>query len=233
MLTTRLRQGDGAVRGWLVGLAFAYGILHALGPGHGKVLVASFMVANRTKLRRAVVQGALAAFLHGTSAIIIVTLIRTFALGRSTQVFGVWSANLEVFSYALISLLGLFLVVTQCYEIVRKEKHGQASGRKAPGWWMWLSLGLIPCPGTMIILLFFMSQKLFLLGILLSFVMAFGMSVTLGSVALLSAYLRNTIKPVQTVEGDRRRVGGAEVLGLMGAAFVLCCGVLLLWYSLG
>ncbi len=86
----------------------------------------------------------------------------------------------------------------------------------------------------MIILLFFMSQKLFLLGILLSFVMAFGMSVTLGSVALLSAYLRNTIKPVQTVEGDRRRVGGAEVLGLMGgAAFVLCCGVLLLWYSLG
>src|SRR5206468_10548293 len=74
MLTSTIRavRTSGSAAWTLAGLSFAYGVFHAAGPGHGKAVIASYMIANERALRRGLVISLLAALLQGVVAILIV-----------------------------------------------------------------------------------------------------------------------------------------------------------------
>jgi nickel/cobalt transporter (NicO) family protein len=93
----------------LAGASLLYGVFHAAGPGHGKAVLASYMIASRAALRRGMTLAALAALLQGVVAITLV--------GAAAAVFGAtatqmkWAAeNIERASYAAIAILGASLV---------------------------------------------------------------------------------------------------------------------------
>ena len=65
---------DGSKMWLLVGLSFAYGIFHAAGPGHGKAVISSYMVANEVALRRGILLSFVSAFLQGLTAIAVMML---------------------------------------------------------------------------------------------------------------------------------------------------------------
>ena len=58
----------------LVGLSFAYGIFHAAGPGHGKAVISSYMLANEVALRRGIMLSFVSAFLQAVTAIVVMAL---------------------------------------------------------------------------------------------------------------------------------------------------------------
>ena len=93
----------------LASLAFAYGIFHAAGPGHGKAVIASYMLANERALRRGVVLAALAALLQAVVAIAIVG-IASLALEATAQKMTAATHAVEVASYFFITALGFWLV---------------------------------------------------------------------------------------------------------------------------
>ncbi|WP_306048246.1 nickel/cobalt transporter [Oceaniradius stylonematis] len=102
---------DGGPGAWLlVGLSFLYGILHAAGPGHGKVVISSYMLANETALRRGIALSFAASLVQALSAIVIVGLgflvLRQLAVSQTdtTRFF-------EIASYGLVVALGLWLLV--------------------------------------------------------------------------------------------------------------------------
>ena len=66
-----MRQ-DGSQVWLLVGLSFLYGIFHAAGPGHGKAVISSYMIANEVELRRGVVISFISAFVQGVMAVVLV-----------------------------------------------------------------------------------------------------------------------------------------------------------------
>ncbi|MGE0500422.1 MAG: nickel/cobalt transporter [Rhizobiaceae bacterium] len=103
-----IREGGGGV--WvLVGLSFAYGVFHAAGPGHGKAVISSYMLANEVALRRGVMLSFVSAFLQAVSAIVVIGL--AFLVLRGTAVSmtdATWF--LEVSSYVLITLFGAWLL---------------------------------------------------------------------------------------------------------------------------
>jgi len=110
-LTTALKamREDGSQLWILVGLSFAYGIFHAAGPGHGKAVISSYMLANEVALRRGVMLSFISAFLQALTAIVVMTLV--FLLLRGTSVSmtdATWF--LEVTSYALITAFGAWLL---------------------------------------------------------------------------------------------------------------------------
>jgi len=100
---------DGTHLWVLVGLSFLYGIFHAAGPGHGKAVISSYMLANEVALKRGVMLSFVSAFLQAVSAVVIIGL--TFLVLRGTSVSmtdATWF--LETASYALIAAFGAWLL---------------------------------------------------------------------------------------------------------------------------
>ena len=93
----------------LAGASFAYGVFHAAGPGHGKAVLASYMIASETALRRGMILAALAALLQGCVAIALVGAAAALLGATAMQMKD--AANLiELASYGAIALLGAGLV---------------------------------------------------------------------------------------------------------------------------
>lgn len=103
-----MRQDGGQL--WiLVGLSFAYGVFHAAGPGHGKAVISSYMLANEVALRRGVMLSFVSAFLQAITAIAVMALVFLVLRGTSISMTqATWT--LEVASYALIAAFGAWLL---------------------------------------------------------------------------------------------------------------------------
>lgn len=93
----------------LVGMSFAYGVFHAAGPGHGKAVISSYMIANEVELKRGVTLSFMSAIMQGITAIIVVGavyfVLRGTAISMSDATF-----TLEAASYVLIILFGCWLL---------------------------------------------------------------------------------------------------------------------------
>jgi nickel/cobalt exporter len=103
-----IRADSSAVWG-LLALAFAYGVFHAAGPGHGKAVLASYLVANERALKRGLVLAGLAALLQALVALAIVGGA-TLLLGTTAQGMRSAAQSVEIASYAAIVVLGVALV---------------------------------------------------------------------------------------------------------------------------
>ena len=100
---------DGSKLWLLVGLSFTYGIFHAAGPGHGKAVISSYMLANEVALRRGILLSFISAFLQALTAIVVMTLIFLVLRGTSISMTdATWF--LEIASYALITAFGAWLL---------------------------------------------------------------------------------------------------------------------------
>jgi len=89
----------------LAAASFAYGVFHAAGPGHGKAVLASYMIANETALRRGLLLAGLAALLQGAVAIALVG-VAAVLFGATAQRMTDAATWIETASYAAIAALG-------------------------------------------------------------------------------------------------------------------------------
>src|SRR5262245_2628395 len=110
----------------LAALSFVYGILHAVGPGHGKTIISSYVVANEETVRRGVLISFVAAGLQALTAIALVGVLLIGLNATGLQV-NAWSNYLESASYALIAGVGLYLLVTQLGRLWRGWRRAPAS----------------------------------------------------------------------------------------------------------
>ncbi len=186
----------------LLALAFAYGLLHALGPGHRKVALAAYFVARPARPLRGVAAGASVAFLHAASAVSVIYGLYYLFRSTVTTSFASVSSILELSSYAAIVLLGLILLTLAVRGIVKNQRNGQCAGRdgKADNAGriehgegktliaIVLSSGVVPCPGTALILIFCLSQKLPWIGVLAALAMSVGMAVVTVGVSLIAIF---------------------------------------------
>lgn len=131
------RQLTGAVRAWqqdgwaawlLLGLSFAYGVFHALGPGHGKAVLTAYVLANRETIRNGALLALLSAFLQAVVAVVLVGVaagllnVSGVTLNRATW----W---LELGSYFMMVALGLFLVYRH---VIRAAFQRGVQGQQHP-----------------------------------------------------------------------------------------------------
>jgi nickel/cobalt transporter (NicO) family protein len=113
-----MRQNPWAL--WsLVTLSFTYGIFHAAGPGHGKAVISSYMIANETELKRGIVISFLSAMTQGLVAILAIGT--AFFLLRGTGISVTKTTwGLEITSYLLIVLFGLNMLWRKLRSMRRK-----------------------------------------------------------------------------------------------------------------
>lgn len=94
---------------WLVSISFLYGVFHAAGPGHGKAVISSYMIANEVALRRGVILSFMSSFLQAITAVIVIAAAYFVLRGLSVTMTQT-TRFLEIASYALIASFGLWLL---------------------------------------------------------------------------------------------------------------------------
>lgn len=180
--------GGGAAGLAIVLLGFVYGLVHAAGPGHGKFVVGSYFLSHPGRPARAVALGAAMAFLQAVTAIAIVTGLLIMA-GVSMPHMLDKAAAVEAIAYGLILLLGLSMLLrcgvrgTACGHCAggrHDHRHDQRRDHIA----MVLAVGLRPCSGALVLLLFTLTAGIYLVGIAATLAMALGTAITISITGL-------------------------------------------------
>ncbi|MER9329555.1 nickel/cobalt transporter [Mesorhizobium sp. M0488] len=103
-----MRQ-DGSKLWMLIGLSFAYGIFHAAGPGHGKAVISSYMVANEVALRRGILLSFVSALLQGLTAVAVMAVAYFVLRGTAVSMTdAAWF--MEIMSFVFVTLFGAWLL---------------------------------------------------------------------------------------------------------------------------
>lgn len=218
------RESSSALRPLvLMWMAFAFGAVHAVTPGHGKSVVASYFLGQGAAPRHGLTMSAKVIATHVLSAIILV-LAATFLVDVS---FGARPADFPIarlVSYAGVTAVGGFLL----WHALRRDHAPATLHPTAREGALPYFAGLAPCPLTTIIMVVALANGMIVLGLLVSLSMALGMTVTVTLFALTVILSRRRLLEFLARHAARiDRV--ARVLEIAGAAAVTAVG--LMWLS--
>ena len=164
-------------------LSFLYGSVHAAGPGHGKAIAMSYTLAKGKRYLSGILLGGLIAIIHAGSAISLVVLLRYVLEKAITTSLESATQATQIVSYGLICLIGLYLLVKGFYSLLNGFSHqdGQHPNKShyANTFTAALAIGIIPCPGVIMMLLFCLSLEQLVLGMLLCAAVSLGMALTI------------------------------------------------------
>lgn len=272
-------------------LSFTYGVLHAAGPGHGKAVISSYVLANEKTVKRGIMLSFLSAFFQALSAIVIVGVL-AIALNATSLKISATERWIETISWGFVALIGIWLLYGQLGALIRRraepaavvhhhprvhaQAHDPAPGHgggcgcgsdhghththahgpthephvhaadgsccghahmpdpgQLEGTMSWrkaiaiaLSVGIRPCTGAILVLIFSLSQGILIAGIFATFAMALGTAITVSALASLAVGSRELA--VRMAGGESRLAGavatgaglfGSTLVFLMGAAF--------------
>ncbi len=197
--------------------AFGWGALHALSPGHGKAMVAAYLVGTRGTARHAVALGATVTVTH---------TIGVFALGLVTLALSQYVLPEDL--YPWLTLVSGLMVVGVGAAVLRSRlrrthdhHHHHHHHPEQLGWrgivGMGAAAGLIPCPSALVVLLAAVSQHEVALGLLLIVAFSLGLAGTLTVLGLAVVSARRLI--------PRRLAAGRVVTALPAASALLIVAV--------
>jgi nickel/cobalt exporter len=114
----RAAKADGSAVWTLLGLSFLYGVFHAAGPGHGKAVISSYMVASGETWRRGVMLSFISAAAQAAVAVILVA-VAAGVIGVTARVMREAERWIEIASYGLIVAVGLSLTWSKARALVQ------------------------------------------------------------------------------------------------------------------
>jgi nickel/cobalt exporter len=211
----------------LIALAFTYGVIHALGPGHGKTVSGSYFVTRRATVKNGIFLGFLIAVIHALSAVTVV-LILYFILKKGIGVsMERYSRVVKIASAGAIILIGAFLIVRRIFS--NKMAPSERESRHPSDRSLLLiafAVGIVPCPGAVLILLFSMNMDIISYGVLLAFVMSMGMALTISVTCCAVIVVKKGIVGSGVKSSAGR--GALFTVEIAGAVIVVLFGVFLL-----
>jgi len=234
----------------LMVMSFSYGIFHAVGPGHGKAVIATYLGTHQTSAVKGVAISLATALMQSLVAIMLVVTIAK-VLEFSFADLARFGSNLELVSYSLVAMLGLLLAVTAARRFLAlkrstiaphqhdaKQTHGQhahdhshshehpsrdhdhghgsccscqhsyvpeADESRLHTLAIVFSIGLRPCSGAILVLVYAHLVGVFHYGIAATFAMGLGTGISVSAIAIASQYARRWLENILT-QGSNRAV---------------------------
>jgi ABC-type nickel/cobalt efflux system permease component RcnA len=238
-----IRDGEsGGALLFAAALGLLYGSLHTLGPGHGKFVVMTYFLSRDARPWRGFLMGGQIALFHVISAIVLLWLADLL----SRRVFGLPAGEIQAVrqaSYSAIALIGLYMLARAVHSLTRREDphaghdhpHGHHHGRHSHdlGQEGLLSffVGLVPCTGAILVMLYALANNIVLAGILVVVAIGAGMALTMAGIGLLGMAARGLVlSRLEGGAGRGRWVAGA--VQLAGGAAITAIGAAYFFSSL-
>ncbi|HEY3031272.1 MAG TPA: nickel/cobalt transporter [Bradyrhizobium sp.] len=296
--TIRAAKSDGSAVWTLLVISFAYGIFHAAGPGHGKAVISSYLVANQETAKRGIVLSFASALMQSLVAVAIVGICALLLNATARTMCGAEKV-IEIVSYALIAAFGARLVWTKGGGFIRAlqapqplpsmalaaaaahdhaghghdsnhhghshahahvahhghehrhddhghdhaqghvhdehcgHSHGPVPSQLAgPGGWRRgfgtiFAVGLRPCSGAILVLVFALAQGMFWAGIAATFVMGLGTAITVATIAVVAVSAKDLARRLSGAsEGGGALIMRGLEFGAAGLVLLLGVGLL-------
>jgi ABC-type nickel/cobalt efflux system permease component RcnA len=253
----------------LAGFSLIYGVIHAIGPGHGKIVITTYLATHPSRLKSSLKLTFASAIVQGLVAILLVSVVLG-VLQLSSRQLHQSSFWMERGSFILVMLLGLLL----CWRALKRVWQTIKSLRRAPAMKIHslspmgsethvhdehcgcghqhvpsdqqlqaggdlrtqiaivLAMGLRPCSGAIMVLLFSKVIGVYSWGVISAITMAIGTSLTVSLIGVLVFYSRELavkLSATRTPAAWQRITW--SLLALTGGIVLLVAGVLL--YSTG
>lgn len=280
-----MKGSSGFAAGWtLMLLSFAYGVIHAAGPGHGKAVISTWLLATENELKRGVLISFLSAVIQALTAIVLVSVLFLVVASVGSTARNV-AGVLESASYGLIALLGAYLIWTAIamlrparalepaaamagvsqrratglsdfagFQPMRNETvaadhvHGPDCGcghahlpaaKDLRGDWSFakafslaFAVGIRPCTGAILVLVFANGLGLYWAGIASTFAMAVGTFITVSVIAAIAVYAKKFA--ARLMRGNSHLLAWTGIaLRFAGGLVIVCLGTILFLGSLG
>ncbi|MEM7226473.1 MAG: nickel/cobalt transporter [Pseudomonadota bacterium] len=248
-----LKNEGSPVAVWsLILLSFLYGVFHAAGPGHGKAVISAYLLSHESAIKRGIWLASAAALVQGLTAIALVELL-VVLLGFARRDAQSAVGPLESLSFGLIALLGAWLTWRGVRALWRRRPVSGPADRdrgacahnhvpspdqlQRPLSWrgaagIVLSIGIRPCSGAVLVLIFAEAVGLRLAGIAAVLAMSLGTALTVSLLALLAVSSRRLAASLVRAEAGRMALFGQGVAVLGGLA-IMTLGLSLFLGSLG
>ncbi|GAA5494864.1 hypothetical protein Rhal01_01028 [Rubritalea halochordaticola] len=241
MTTIRDRESSGPLW-WGVFISFVYGLVHTLGPGHGKAVVISYFVGEGGSFSRGLLMGTKIAIFHVLSAIILVW-VTDFTVRRTTGQAPSDYQTVKLVSYAMIAVIGGWML----WKALRVARHSHEAHDHNDGccacvatpkehWslngWLALAVGGVPCTGALLVLLFGMANDLLGPAVLLVLAISAGMAVAMSGIGVLALWGRRIVGRRASSEHHKRE-SFENRIRVVGALAVLLIGLCLFAITLG
>lgn len=223
-----IKSGSGSWALWtLATVCFGYGVVHTLGPGHGKaVVVAYFLDSTRPRAWiEGVFAGAWIAFTHTLAALLLAGALKLLGtvglLGALREV-----RNVEMASYLLILAIGIWRLWAGITGRLHEHPHGgddhhhdhhhhhdhdhgqhhhhpDTRQRTLAGWLLLTAAGVAPCAGALVVILLSIALDIVWAGVVGVIAIALGMAITLSAIGLASMVAHRLI----IADGRSREIG--------------------------
>lgn len=238
-----IKEGTSQTAIWVgIGFAFLYGAVHAIGPGHGKMVVASYFVGHEANVKRGILMGVQIAVTHVVSAVVLVSIVdigfRHFLGGVPAE-----SKSIRLVSYGLIIVIGLYMLYraianalghqvghSHSHDHDHGHEHGHGHGH-SHGYQQGILAffaGLVPCTGAILVMLFALANDILIFGIILVVAISAGMALTMSTIGIFTVLFRRFV--VATAEKTSRAERPvALALEHAGALLILFVGITFFW----
>ncbi len=175
----------------LFGVSFVYGIIHSIGPGHGKALIASYFLKEKHKLGNSLLLSAIVSFVH-TGAAIILSFLLFYVLTGIRGMFRVQLQSYFIFASGLmITIIGLLFLALKVF--YRKKEEASQRWSKRNFILVGVAAGVIPCPVSSMIMMLTITHRAAYIGLISVFSISLGMFTVLSLVGLISIASRSGI----------------------------------------
>ena len=238
-----------------LGVAFLYGMVHALGPGHGKFVIMSYFMGREVYVLRGLVMAVQMAVVHVIAAVVIVW-VADILLKTSLGIGLADVPGIRAGSFLIIAAIGVYML----YQAVRgsgghththththdhdhnhhhhhhghSHDHPHDASHATEGGLVALAVGMVPCPGAVLVMLYAIANDMIYPGFLLVAAMSAGIGLTIAILGVATILLRQfATRFIENSGGSVAVVRFRTLSNTIGALLVVVIGTTSFFAFLG